>query len=807
MGSPLDEYSSEAMDESLPATPLHGQFLAFGSEPTTGLGTPPASEADDTSMASEGAPSVYTFDSTADGPLVRELHGRTFNSTNQVYVLPADDEEQDRQDMQHRSLYHFVGGLFPWPERVEPLLAPSNTHRPAILDIGTGSGTWVLDMGRRYPNADVVGIDLVPPLIEVQNIPENCRFEVDDANLSMMHYASTFDFVHMRGVESGIHDFESWLYSIAQILKPGGEMMLTAGDYHPYNEHRQYMPVTEEGRPGFSWFTKYYSTFMDMWKRKGSNLDAPFHWEGWLRANPNFEDVKVWELWMPVGPWESNMTPDRIRASLLFRRSAIQMTRSCMAALIDDGYPREVVELWQRESEKEIVEMRSKLRCTTTAIRFTAIQISYRQIKPVYQSSRNDTDCAMGSPLGEYPPEAMDESPPATPLYGQALAFGSEPATRPETPPASEADDTSMASEGAPSVYTFDSAADGPLLRELHGRTFNSTNQAYMLPADDEEQDRHDMQHRSLYHFVGGLFPWPERVEPLLAPSNTHRPAILDIGTGSGTWVLDMGRRYPHADVVGIDLVPPLVEVQNIPENCRFEIDDANLPMMHYASTFDLVHMRAVVPGIHDFESWLYSIAQVLKPGGEMVLSEAFQPPTNNVLSLTLVKGTGDYPPYNEHRQHMPITGEGSPGFSWFVKYHSTFMDGWRRKSNLDAHLYWEEWLKANPNFEDVKVWELWMPIGPWEPNMTPDRTRASLLFRRSVVQMTQSCMAALIEDGYPKEVVERWQREAEKEVVEMRPKLYVKWNWAICRRTQQPWIPRHQVSSEGMSDDSPGGT
>ncbi|KAG8907300.1 hypothetical protein FRB99_004749 [Tulasnella sp. 403] len=414
----------------------------------------------------------------------------------------------------------------------------------------------------------------------------------------------------------------------------------------------------------------------------------------------------------------------------------------------------------------------------------------------------------MGSPLDEYSSESMGESPPATPLHGQVLAFGSEPATRPETPPVSEADDTSTASEGAPSVYTFDSTADGRLLRELHGRTFNSTIQAYILPADDEEQDRQDMQHRAMYHFVGGLFPWPERVEPLLAPSNTHRPAILDIGTGSGTWVLDMGQRYPHADVVGIDLVPPLIEVQNIPENCRFEIDDVNLSMMHYASTFDFVHMRAVDPGIHDFESWLYSIAQVLKPGGEMIMSKAFQPPTNNVLSLTLVKGTGEYHPYSEHREHMPITGEGRPGFSWFTKYYSTFMDIWRRNgSNLDAQFHREGWLRTNPNFEDVKVWGLWMPIGPWESDMTPDRIRASLLFRRSSIQLTRSWMAALMDDGYPREVVELWQREAEKEIVEMKPKLYAKWNWAICRRTQQPWIPQHQVSSEGISDESPGGT
>jgi SAM-dependent methyltransferase len=48
-----------------------------------------------------------------------------------------------------------------------------------ILDIGTGTGIWAIDMADRYPSSKVHGIDLSP--IQPKWVPSNCRFTVDDA--------------------------------------------------------------------------------------------------------------------------------------------------------------------------------------------------------------------------------------------------------------------------------------------------------------------------------------------------------------------------------------------------------------------------------------------------------------------------------------------------------------------------------------------------------------------------------------------------------------------------------------------------
>lgn len=85
-------------------------------------------------------------------------------------------------------------------------------------------------MALQFPHADVVGLDIVPPaLLTDADVPENCRFEVDDANLSLAHYEGAFNVVHMRAAHLGINDFESWLYEIARTLRPNGILLLATG--------------------------------------------------------------------------------------------------------------------------------------------------------------------------------------------------------------------------------------------------------------------------------------------------------------------------------------------------------------------------------------------------------------------------------------------------------------------------------------------------------------------------------------------------------------------------------------------------
>lgn len=67
--------------------------------------------------------------------------------------MPNDESEQDRLDLSHQMFKITMGDKL--------YLAPIG--KPAtILDIGTGTGIWAIEMGDDFPDAEILGTDLSP---------------------------------------------------------------------------------------------------------------------------------------------------------------------------------------------------------------------------------------------------------------------------------------------------------------------------------------------------------------------------------------------------------------------------------------------------------------------------------------------------------------------------------------------------------------------------------------------------------------------------------------------------------------------
>jgi ubiquinone/menaquinone biosynthesis C-methylase UbiE len=121
----------------------------------------------------------------------------------------------------------------------------------------------------------------------------------------------------------------------------------------------------------------------------------------------------------------------------------------------------------------------------------------------------------------------------------------------------------------------------------------------------------------------------PTHLAPYEAALAALEPApdrALDLGTGTGQGAYAIARRFPRAEVVGVDLADAMLAEarRNTPtelaERLRFESGDASaLPFAD--GSFDLVAHANMIPFFDE-------VARVLAPGGQAVFAFSLGPGT-----------------------------------------------------------------------------------------------------------------------------------------------------------------------------------
>ncbi|CAH0054229.1 unnamed protein product [Clonostachys solani] len=148
----------------------------------------------------------------------REENGRTYHAYKDgKYVLPNDQSEQERLDLQHHlSLHTLDNKLYICPAGRDGGIPLRN-----VLDLGTGTGAWALDFADENPETQVYGVDLSP--IQGPFVPPNVTFQVDDVE-DQWTYSIKFDFIYSRHMTSSISDWSRYFEQSYANLTPGGYM-------------------------------------------------------------------------------------------------------------------------------------------------------------------------------------------------------------------------------------------------------------------------------------------------------------------------------------------------------------------------------------------------------------------------------------------------------------------------------------------------------------------------------------------------------------------------------------------------------
>ncbi|MFD0738426.1 class I SAM-dependent methyltransferase [Lysobacter koreensis] len=141
--------------------------------------------------------------------------------------------EQMGDESMVRNLAHQAEAIWPQEQPLFDRYGLSGALR--ILDLGCGTGEISRRLAQRYPQATVLGIDILESNLAVARrdsaaFGERIGYEVGDA-FALDCADASFDLVACRHMSQAVPDFPQVLAEITRVLRPGGWLHLLSEDY------------------------------------------------------------------------------------------------------------------------------------------------------------------------------------------------------------------------------------------------------------------------------------------------------------------------------------------------------------------------------------------------------------------------------------------------------------------------------------------------------------------------------------------------------------------------------------------------
>ncbi|KAJ6001023.1 hypothetical protein N7481_001432 [Penicillium waksmanii] len=250
------------------------------------------------------------------------------------YLLPNDEQEQDRLDLSHHIYLMLLKG--------ELHRAPvENPGR--VLDLGTGTGIWAIDFAE---------------------VPPNCKFEVDDFE-QPWNYNAPFDYIHGRELEGAIRDHKQLFQQAFDNLKPNGWFEMATFEVNTMSDDGTHLKST--------YLLNSVKNIYASARSFGKAMHSVPSWSDWIKK-AGFVNVREEIYKLPQSPWSKD--PEFLELGKYHQLNMLEAMPSYTYALFTR------VLRWERvEIEALLAGVRRELRDLSNHL-YTRVYMIYGQRPP-----------------------------------------------------------------------------------------------------------------------------------------------------------------------------------------------------------------------------------------------------------------------------------------------------------------------------------------------------------------------------------------------------------------------------------------
>ncbi|KAL5353101.1 hypothetical protein ACLOAV_001131 [Pseudogymnoascus australis] len=216
-------------------------------------------------------------------------NGRRYQTVKEgTYWGPSDEQQFETFEAGH-----LVYQILDCQEENILFRSPIPDNAQHIIDLGTGDGTWAVQVADRFPGITIHGVDLYPP---PQNwVPPNCIFEVDDITQDWT-WNNKFDLIHLR-LLLGAFKQDEWAALYRRCydnLQPGGWIEQVELDVRVMSDDGSLKPD--------SLLAGWGKTFLDCAAHAGRPLDTQLTMRDSIAA-AGFTEIREKLYKCPIGEW------------------------------------------------------------------------------------------------------------------------------------------------------------------------------------------------------------------------------------------------------------------------------------------------------------------------------------------------------------------------------------------------------------------------------------------------------------------------------------------------------------------------